>query len=613
VNWGRGKKQPFNFYAALNPEKGWIRLVDDSKLDKFTAVNELARRRGFFWQSYEIYGGVGGFVTYGPLGARLKQNIEAKLRELFVTKLGILEIESAVITPGKVFEASGHVDHFKEPMVECLECHKRFRADHLLEEYAKISSSEAEKLSLDEISIALERHGVKCPECGGCFNSPQRFLTMFETTIGPYSGSTGYGRPEAAQGIFVEFNRLYAVAREKLPFGVIQIGHALRNEISPRQGLIRLREFTIADLEFFFDPEEPACGFLKEVEGETLPILLGKNRLANSEETITLTVREALDRKVVLSEWQAFFMAMAKKLLIEIGVPEEKQRFIEKLAWEKAHYSQQSFDQEVYVDRWGWVEVSGHAYRTDYDLSSHMKASGVDMQVYKEYKTPVEKEELVVKPIMAKLGPVFKKEASKVAELLSKAPVEDVIASLKKNGSYLVGDYRILPEHVDVSNQKTVVRGGRFIPHVVEPSFGCDRLFYVALEYAYGVKEDRVVMSFPRSVAPTQVSVYPLMNKDGLFEKAREVQKLLVNEGFMAEFDDAGSIGRRYARADEAGVPLGVTVDYDTLSDGSVTIRDRDSWRQVRSSLKDLPQLLERYFQGKIGFEDMGTLVPASS
>jgi len=588
-------------------------LADDAKLDKFTAVNELARRRGFFWQSYEIYGGVGGFVTYGPLGARLKQNIEAKLRELFVTKLGILEIESAVITPGKVFEASGHVDHFKEPMVECLECHKRFRADHLLEEYAKISSSEAEKLSLDEISVALERHGVKCPECGGCFNSPQRFLTMFETTIGPYSGSTGYGRPEAAQGIFVEFNRLYAVAREKLPFGVIQIGHALRNEISPRQGLIRLREFTIADLEFFFDPEEPACDFLKEVEDETLPILLGKNRLANSEETITLTVREALDRKVVLSEWQAFFMAMAKKLLIEIGVPEEKQRFIEKLAWEKAHYSQQSFDQEVYVDRWGWVEVSGHAYRTDYDLSSHMKASGVDMQVYKEYKTPVEKEELVVKPIMAKLGPVFKKEASKVAELLSKAPVEDVIASLKKNGSYLVGDYRILPEHVDVRNQKTVVRGGRFIPHVVEPSFGCDRLFYVALEYAYGVKEDRVVLSFPRSIAPTQVSVYPLMNKDGLFEKAREVQKLLVNEGFMAEFDDAGSIGRRYARADEAGVPLGVTVDYDTLSDGSVTIRDRDSWRQVRSSLKNLPQLLERYLHGRISFEDMGTLVPASS
>jgi len=588
-------------------------LDNDAKTDKFTAVNELARRRGFFWQSYEIYGGVGGFVTYGPLGARLKQNIEAKLREIFVTKLGIFEIESAVITPGKVFEASGHVDHFKEPMVECSGCHKRFRADHLLEEYAKISPTEAEKMSLDEINEALKSNAVTCPECGGGFNFPQNFLTMFETTIGPYSGSTGYGRPEAAQGIFVEFNRLYAVAREKLPFGVIQIGHALRNEISPRQGLIRLREFTIADLEFFFDPEEPDCCFLKDVENESLPILLGENRLAKSEETVTLTVREALDKKVVISEWQAFFMAMAKKLLIEIGVPAERQRFIEKLPWEKAHYSRQSFDQEVFVDRWGWVEVSGHAYRTDYDLSGHMRASGADMRVYKEYQKPVEKEALVVKPIMAKFGPVFKKEAGKVAELLSKANAETVAASLKEDGCFMVENYKILPEQVEVVKQKTLVRGVRFIPHVVEPSFGCDRLFYVALEYAYGVKDDRIVMSFPRSIAPMQVNVYPLVNKDGLAEKAQEVHDLLVNEGFMVEIDEAGSIGRRYARADEGGVPLGVTIDYDTLNDGTVTIRDRDSWRQVRSALKDLPRIIGEYFQGKINFEDLGTLVPTSS
>ncbi len=388
-------------------------MNSETKCDKFTAINELARRRGFYWQSYEIYGGTAGFVTYGPLGARLKQNIENKLREIFVIQTGILEMESSVITPGRVFEASGHVDHFKEPMVECSNCHKRFRADHLLEENAKISTAEAEKMSLEEIQAAIEKKGITCPDCSGTFNPPQRFLTMFETTIGPYSGATGYGRPEAAQGIFVEFNRLYAMAREKLPFGVLQIGHALRNEISPRQGLIRLREFTIADLEFFFDPEDPKCCLLKEVENEVLPILLCESRLKCSEETVKVTVREALERKIVRSEWQAFFMAMAKKLLVEIGVPPEKQRFIEKLTWEKAHYSSQSFDQEVHVDRWGWIEVSGHAYRTDYDLSSHMKASGADMRVYKEYATPLEKEALVVKPIMAKLGPAFKKEAAK--------------------------------------------------------------------------------------------------------------------------------------------------------------------------------------------------------
>jgi glycyl-tRNA synthetase len=584
-------------------------LNDTGKLDKFTAVNELARRRGFFWNSYEIYGGVGGFVTYGPLGTRLKQNIENKLRELFVKQTGILEMESSTITPGKVFEASGHVDHFKEPMVECTKCNKRFRADHLLEEYAKITATDAEKMSLDEIKAAIEKHGITCPDCGGTFNAPQQFLTMFVTTIGPYAAATGYGRPEAAQGIFVEFNRLYAMAREKLPFGVLQIGHALRNEISPRQGLIRLREFTIADLEFFFDPEEPQCHLLKEVENETLRLLLAENRLKGSEETVELTVKKAIAKKIIRAEWQAFFMAMAKKLLIELGVPAEKQRFIEKLPWEKAHYSSQSFDQEVLVDRWGWVEVSGHAYRTDYDLTCHMKASGADMRVYKEYPTPVEKEQLVVKPVMAKLGPAFKKEAAKVAELLSKAEPEAVAVSLKANGHYTVDGYKVLPEHVDISYQKTVVRGTRFIPHVVEPSFGSDRLFYVALEYAYRVKDDRVLMSFPRGIAPVQVGVYPLMGKDGLVEKAVEVQKLLADVGFMVEFDETGSIGRRYARADEAGVPLGITIDYDTLSDGTVTIRDRDSWRQVRSPIKNLPELLHKYFQEKINFKDLGTLL----
>lgn len=581
-------------------------MVDESKVDKFTAVNELARRRGFFWQSYEIYGGVGGFVTYGPLGAKLKQNIEAKLREIFVKKIGILEIESSVITPGRVFEASGHVDHFKEPMVECLECNKRFRADHLLEENAKITSAEAEKMTLKEVDEALVKNGIVCPDCGGGFKASQQFLTMFVTTIGPYAGATGYGRPEAAQGIFVEFGRLYAVARERLPFGVIQIGHALRNEISPRQGLIRLREFTISDLEFFFDPEEPNCCMLEEVEKETLRILLCDARQKGSEETVEVTVREALNKGIIRVEWQAFFMAMAKKLLLQLGVPAEKQRFIEKLPWEKAHYSNQSFDQEVYVERWGWVEVSGHAYRTDYDLSSHMKASGVDLKVYKEYATPIETEELVAKPVMAKLGPVFKGEAAKVSELLGKANVSEMEDSLKKNGYFMLDDYKILPEYVTVAKRKVAIRGKRFVPHVIEPSFGVDRLLYVALEYAYGVKDDRVVLSFPKDISPVQIGVYPLMSKDGLLEKAQKVRRMLADAGFQVEFDEAGSIGRRYARADEAGVPLGVTVDYETLSENTVTVRDRESWQQVRAPVKDLAELMQSYFLGKLGFRDLG-------
>ncbi len=582
-------------------------MTDETKTpDKFTIINELARRRGFFWQSYEIYGGAAGFATYGPLGAKLKQNIERKLRELFVNKLGILEVESPIISPSKIFEASGHVNHFKEPLVECLKCKKRFRADHLLQEFAKISESEAEKLSLKELKEAVKKHNVRCPECGGTFGDPKQFLTMFKTIIGPYSEAVGYGRPEAAQGIFVEFKRLYEMAREKLPFGVLQIGHALRNEISPRQSLIRLREFTIADLEFFFDPEEPNCFLLNDVQSETLHVLLAENKLRGSEKITDVTVKEALKKGYIKAEWQAVLMALAKKLLIELGVPAEKQRFIEKLPWERAHYSLQSFDQQVYVERWGWVEVSGHAYRTDYDLKQHMEFSGEDMHVFKEYEKPIEGEQLIIRPIMAKLGPIFKTEAAKVADMLSKVGPKEVEASFKKSGYYTLGKLKILPEHVEIIHQKVVERGKRFIPHVVEPSFGSDRLLYVALEYAYHAKDDRAMLSFPRDIAPLQVGVYPLVSKDGLPEKALELHKIMLDESFLAEYDEAGSIGRRYARADEIGIPLGITVDYETLSDNTVTIRDRDSWKQVRTSIEDLPELLHKYFRGKINFEDLG-------
>jgi glycyl-tRNA synthetase len=553
-----------------------------------------------------MYGGVGGFVTYGFLGAKLKQRIENKVRDLFVNKLGVMEIESPVIAPGKVFEASGHVDHFKEPMVECLKCNRRFRADHLLREFAKISEADAEKLSLEELEKAIKKHGIHCPECGGAFSEPKYFLTMFKTTIGPYSEAIGYGRPEAAQGIFVEFRRLYEMAREKLPFGVMQIGHALRNEISPRQGLIRLREFTIIDIEFFFDPEEPDCFLLKDFENETLRLVLAESKLRGSENIIEVTVKEALEKSYIKAEWQAVFMALAKRLLVDLGIPAEKQRFIEKLPWERAHYSLQSFDQEVYVERWGWVEVSGHAYRSDYDLKQHMQFSGVDTRVFKGYKKPVEKEKTFVKPLMAKLGRVFMADSSKVAKMLSEVDLEEVEASFKKSGYYMLGEYKILPDYIEITRRKVKERGRRFIPHVVEPSFGSDRLVYVSLEYAYRVKDDRVILSFPPDIAPIQVGVYPLVSKDGLPEKALQVYRLLIDDGFTVDYDEAGSIGRRYARADEVGIPLGITIDYKTLKDDTVTIRDRDSWRQVRSQIKDLPELLHKYFRGKIYFEDLG-------
>ncbi len=503
--------------------------------DKSEVINELARRRGFFFPSYEIYGGVSGFVTFGPLGAVLKRRIEEKFRKFYLRPLGILEIESSVIVPSKVFEASGHVEHFKEPLVECTNCKRKFRADHLLKEQAGMTDTETEKLSLEELDKEIQNRGVKCPDCDGKLGEAKYFMTMFTTTIGPYSDAVGYGRPEAAQSIFVEFRRLWDYARERLPFGVVQIGHALRNEISPRQGPIRLREFTIMDVEYFFDPENPECTQLNTVENETIRLVRAEAKLSGEKEPISVTVKQALQEGYIKSEWQAFFMAQAQCFLRELGVPDEKQRFVEKLDWEKAHYSRQSFDQEILLDRWGWTEVSGHAYRTDYDLKRHMEFSGVDMQAFKE--------------------------------------------------------------------------GRRFIPHVVEPSFGSDRMVYIVIEHVYRRTDKRTVLSFPRDIAPTQVGVYPLVGKDGLPEKAKEIYQTLIKNGLVAEYDESGSVGRRYARADEAGTPLGITVDYDTLKDETVTIRDRDSWKQVRTEIKQLPELLHAYFRFNKNFEDLGCLV----
>lgn len=577
--------------------------------DKFEIISEIARRRGFFWPSYEIYGGVSGFVTFGPLGSILKRRIEDKFRDFFIRPLGIQEIESPVIMPSKVLEASGHVEHFKEPMVECQKCKKKFRADHLLQEQAKMSDTETEKLNLEELMNQIKKHKVHCPDCKGELGNPKYFMTMFTTTIGPYSEAVGYGRPEAAQGIFVEFKRLHEIAREKLPFGVVQIGHALRNEISPRQGPIRVRELTIIDIEFFFDPEEPNCPLLKDVENEKLRLILAEKKLKGIKKPVEVTTKEALKKGYIKAEWQAFFMALSKRFLMEIGVPEEKQRFIEKAAWERAHYSVQGFDQEIYLDRWGWTEVSGHNYRTDYDLRRHMEFSGVDMRTYKEYEKPVTKEEVVVKPVMSTLGRAFKNDAPKIAKTLSTLDPKMLEKSLKKKGFFQIENFKILSEHVEILHRKMEEKGRRFVPHVVEPSFGSDRLTYIALEYAYRKQEDRVLLSFPKEIAPIQVAIFPLVNKDGLPQKARQVYDALLSECFTVEYDESGSIGRRYARADEVGTPLGLTIDYKTLEDNTVTLRDRDTWAQVRTEITKLPTLLNAYFRGKIGFRDLGKLV----
>ena len=499
--------------------------------DLYEKIGEIAKRRGFFWPAFELYGGVGGFFTFGNLGTKLMRNIEKKWRDLFIEKQGFLEITDPLITPMKVFEASGHLTHFKENLVECTTCGRRFRSDELIEE--QTGEECPEDLSNEELKMILADKGVECPECGGSFGEPIEFMTMFQTLIGATGKDIGYGRPETAQGMFLNFRQGYDLARERLPFALSQIGKCLRNEISPRKGMLRLREFTIMELELFFDPENPECKALPSVADDTLRLLTEDMQLSEVKEPLEMKIEDALKQGIIKTPWQAYFMALSKRFISELGVPADKQRFKALLPGERAHYSAQTYDHEVLLQRWGWVEVSGHAYRTNYDLDAHSRKSGVDMSV------------------------------------------------LTKSGK-------------------------RIIPHVVEPSFGLERQTYVTMEYAYKMTNQRTILSLPRDLAPMQLIVLPLVSRDGLPEKSFETYRLLLDEGFSLDLDEKGSIGRRYARADEAGIPLGLTVDYQTLDDNTVTLRDRDSWKQVRQRVEELPDLLRRYFKYRIDFADLG-------
>jgi len=577
-----------------------------SKADRYELLAELARRRGFFWSSSEIYGGVSGFIDYGPLGIGLRRKIEEKWRDFFIRQEGLLELDTPVIVPEKVFQASGHVEHFKDPVVECLACRRSYRADHLLKERADI---EGELLTLEEMDEEIRKNIVRCPECGGELSKTRQLGTMFKTSIGPYAESIAYGRPETAQGIFIDFKRLHEIGRERLPIGIAQIGRSLRNEISPRQGPIRLRELNMMEFEFFFDVEDGVCPKLDGVRSEMLRLVPAENRMKGLEEPITVTVEESLQRGYILNSWAAYFMVQSKRFVTALGIPPERQRFHEKLQRERAHYSAQTYDHEVLLDRWGWIELAGHAYRTDFDLKAHMKSSGVDMRVFKPYDHPVRKKIKRLVPQLPALGKRLGAATTEVAGLITGYDVKAFEETIASKGYVEIQGYRIRPDDVKIVEETVEETGRRFIPHVVEPSFGSDRLLYATLEYAYSREDDRVVLRIPRDLAPVQAVVLPLMAKDGLPEMAHRLYQKLLDEEFDAEYDEAGSIGRRYARADEAGIPVAITIDYDTSRDNSVTLRDRDTWKQVRTASEKLPKLLHEYIKGKRQFNQLGKAV----
>ena len=573
--------------------------------DKFEKLIDLAVRRGFFWPSYEIYGGVAGFYDLGPLGIRLKNNIVELWRRYFVQQHQefVVEIETPVIAPAKVFEASGHLEHFTDPVIECLKCRRKYRADQLIEE---ITGIKTEGMDLKVLSEIIEEKNIRCPNCGGPLNNLRYFNLLFETYIGPYSENRGYLRPETAQGMFVSFKRVFQVMRERLPLGIAQIGRVARNEISPRQSITRLREFTIMELEFFYDPNEPHCTLLEEkYSGEKLRILTADAKARGEEKPDEYEALELIKEKIIKVPWLAYWMFVSRDFVHSLGVPFTDMFFDEKMPHELAHYSKQTFDQLVKVSRWGWIEVSGHAYRYDYDLSRHIKFSGQDLTVFKRFDKPIVMKEKKVIIDKAGLAKEFKSKIAPLMKILKSMSNEELLKAIESssNDVITINEFKIPKKYFEIIEVERKVHGQKYIPHIVEPSFGAERLLYIALDHAFHEIEGRIVLKLPHSLAPIQVAVFPLLSRQEFISKAREIYSKLVNEGFYVIYDDSGSIGRRYVRADEIGIPFAVTIDHQTLKDDTVTIRDRDSKRQIRVKTIDLIRVLNKGLKGENIFE----------
>jgi len=514
----------------------------------------MCKRRGFVYPAFEIYGGAAGFYDYGPLGSGLKNNIEALWKSYYLKHSNFAEIACPAVTPEPVLKASGHVDRFTDYIVRCSKCNSAYRADHLLKGIVEDPS----KLDLGGLRREFEERDIRCEKCGERLRDVSTFNLMFETRIG--DGAKAYLRPETAQGIFMNFPNAYRYFREKLPFGVIQLGRGYRNEISPRQGMIRMREFNMAEVEFFYD--EAGCEELQNVMEERLNLLTNKN------ESLEVSVSDALG--LVENMNLLYFIALTKKFLVSAGIDEKRLRFRQHAEEERAHYARDCWDAEVLLD--DWVEVVGIADRGTYDLSAHMQSSKEDFSVERKKK--------VLKPRMDALRQSFGDEAESIAEAMQSMEFgedEDI-------DRIEIGGHRLEKAFFE----QDIVKKGRFVPRVVEPSYGIDRIFYAVLYQNFRAEKDYTVITLPPRVAPIKFGVFPLMRKGEMKDLAREICAALKGEGIACYYDDAGSIGRRYARMDEIGTPFCITVDHDSLSDGTVTIRFRDTKEQERTPIGKL-------------------------
>ena len=571
--------------------KAWSKvhnMADEKRIERLSA---MLKRRGIILPAFEIYGGVSGLIDYGPVGASIRRRVIQNWVEHWTINGDIVEIDSPTITPEPVLVASGHVGEFNDLMTQCGKCSSAFRADQLAENYHP-NPDILDANQIDEILISNE---IECPNCGDKIWTPAKPMNlMFGTKIGAMRASRqAYMRPETAQGMFMLYPSLYRHFRQKLPFGAIQTGKGYRNEISPRQGMIRLREFNMAELEYFIDPENPPAIDLS-MKKDIISFI--PDPKGDDYKEIKMSFSEAIDKGVMKDHNVAYFLSRTWDFLINVGINPSKIRFRQHEGTEMAHYAEDCWDCEIFGEH-GWIECVGIANRTCHDLLSHEKHSNSNsLRAWREFKEPKTESKEVLAPKTSVLGPMFRAKAGLVLEALEqldKLPNNLPFELKLKDGT----EVEITEEMVERKNIHKSIAGEWFTPHVIEPAFGIDRIIWHILDHAYeeiekeGEKYNLLKLS--EAIAPADLIVLPLFEKDGMGDAARKLN-LQINrmKGITSLIDSSKSIGRRYARADEIGIPWAVTIDHTSLEDGTVTVRKRDDQKQVRTEIDLLLNLI---------------------
>ncbi|KAL8683703.1 MAG: hypothetical protein Q9186_000337 [Xanthomendoza sp. 1 TL-2023] len=632
-------------------------------------LDSMLRRRMFYTPAFEIYGGVSGLYDYGPSGCSLQANIIDAWRKHFVLEEDMMEVDCTMLTPHEVLKTSGHVDKFADWMCKDPKTGEIFRADHLVEEVLesrlkgdkeargqkvevdeekeakrkkKVKDTKAIKLDdsvvkeyeeilakIDnydggELGLLITKYDIKNPTTGGDVQPPVAFNLMFQTSIGPSSNLAGYLRPETAQGQFLNFQKLLEFNQQSMPFASACIGKSFRNEISPRAGLLRVREFLMAEIEHYVDPEggkkHPR---FHEVVDVKLALLDRKVQLSGSTETTEMTIGEAVESRTVDSETLGYFIARIHLFLLRLGTDPKKMRFRQHMANEMAHYAADCWDAEL-LTSYGWIECVGCADRSAFDLTVHTKKTGAPLYVRETRPEPLVLEEWQVDVDKKKFGPKFKKDGKTVEtaiENLSQDVRERLSIELKNNGKIEVdvpgvgnGKVDIGKDLINIEKRTRVEHTREYTPNVIEPAFGIGRILYSLIEHVYWSREgaeERGVLSFPPPIAPTKVLIAPLSGVADFKPLVTRMSQMLRRLGISSRVDDSSAtIGKRYSRNDELGTPLGITIDFQTLQDKTYTLRDRDSTKQVRSDEYTICAAIQSLVEGHQTWADVQKELP---